>query len=91
VGRGGINAVAGGVGIHGLKIQVEPVRKVRDKMKGEALGSNVLSDIQQCRGGEKHTVSIWNSCIGESSLGFCGVSSSDGATEADCGVAGGFH
>jgi len=31
--------------------------------------------------------SIWNSCVGESSLGFRGVSSSDGVIEGDCWVA----
>ena len=51
MGRGGINVVAGSVGIHGLKIQVEPVRKIHDKVKREALGSNMPLEFQLRREG----------------------------------------
>jgi hypothetical protein len=41
VSRGGIVVVVGSVGIQGVKIQIEPVREVPDKLKREALNSNM--------------------------------------------------
>ena len=53
MGHGGIIVAVGSVGIQGVKIQVEPVRKVHDKLKREALDSNIAlgsSCVERKRG-----------------------------------------
>lgn len=88
MGHGSIIVAVGSVGIQGVKIQVEPVRKVHDKLEREALDSDMaLGSGYVERKGMRHTWSIWNSCIGGSSLGFRGESSSDGVTEGNGWVA----
>ena len=53
VGRGTI--VVGGVTIHGLEIQIEPMRKVHDKMEREALKSITwISSSQSGKGRNIH-------------------------------------
>ena len=58
VDRGGIDVIAGSVGIHGLKIQVEPVREVCDKMKRETLGSNMLLELNDVEKREAYVVNM---------------------------------
>jgi hypothetical protein len=81
------------VDIQEFNIQFEPVRKVHDELKREALDRTILMSYSQVSGGDEiHTWSSWKRCVGEGSLGVCvaddslegGISPEYGVNEPPC-------